>query len=238
MRALALVAGLAAGSAEAACRQALVLALDVSGSVDEIEYDQQMTGLAAALDSEAVRQALLAFPGAPVSLTVFEWSSSQYQQEVLGWTALGGPEDVDRVVAHLRRWQRRVAPDATAIGAAMTHAEELFESGPDCWASTLDISGDGKNNDWPIPARLREDGVLSRVTINALVIGPDRTVRGDERGVGIAELSAYYATEIIQGADAFVETALGYEGYADAMERKLLKELTVLTLGRLGASNQ
>ncbi|NRA99756.1 MAG: DUF1194 domain-containing protein [Rhodobacteraceae bacterium] len=232
VKALAAAFAVWAGAAQAACRQALLLALDVSGSVDATEYTLQMRGIASALESADVRNALLALPETPVHLSIFEWSSSSYQREVLDWTPLGDDAAIDAVVVQLRAWRRQVAPEATGIGAAMEHAEARFRDGPVCWQYTLDISGDGRNNDWPLPRELRKNGILRGVTINALAIGPERLDPGDDRGTGIGELTSYFRTQIIQGPGAFVEAAIGYEDYADAMERKLLKELTVLTLGQ------
>ena len=80
LRALILVWMLSVGSASAACRQSLALALDVSASVDAREYVLQLEGVALALEDPAVRAALLDLPDAPVSLAVFEWSGGSYQR--------------------------------------------------------------------------------------------------------------------------------------------------------------
>jgi hypothetical protein len=103
--------------------------------------------------------------------------------------------------------------------------------GPACWRQVLDISGDGKNNDWPSPRQVRESGALGQITVNALVIG-SAPIRGETRAAGVAELVAYFRAEVLHGSGAFVETALGYEDYADAMKRKLLKELQSLVVGQ------
>jgi hypothetical protein len=76
---------------------------------------------------------------------------------------------------------------------------------------------------------------LANITINALVIGSDGS--GGQQD-NIAELSAYFRAEVIKGADAFVETALGFENFQRAMERKLLKELQSLAVSALPAQNQ
>lgn len=231
--ALALAAVFWAGAASAACRLALVMALDVSGSVDEREYVVQLNGVATALEDPAVRSALLALPDAPVSVAVFEWSSASYQRVIVDWTTLSGEADIAAVVAGLRGWRREEAPEATGIGAAMRFAAGMLRDGPVCWAQTVDLSGDGKNNDWPIPRDVRASGILSGVTINALAVGQELLHGGDLRRLGIAELTAYYQAEVIQGPGAFVEVALGYDDYTRAMTRKLLREVSAPPLGQM-----
>lgn len=214
----------------AACRLALVLALDVSGSVDAREYDLQVAGVATALQDAEVRSLILSDPAAPVELAVFEWSGSRYQRQIVDWTTLATPEAIDRVAARLGRWSRIPAPEATGIGSAMQVALGQIRDGPTCWRRVLDLSGDGKNNDWPSPRQVRESGVLGDITVNALVIG-SAPLRGETRAAGMAELVAYFHAEVLHGPGAFVETALGYEDYSEAMKRKLLKELQTLVVG-------
>ncbi len=220
---------LAAGTSHAACRLALVLALDVSGSVDQREYRMQLDGLADALSDPDVEAAIFALPDAPVSVAIFEWSSSRYQRLVQDWVSLETPAELEAVVDRLRVWQRGAAPQATGLGAAMRHGYTLIERGPACWKSTLDISGDGKNNDWPEPRDLRDSGALGQILINGLVIAGD----GKKGDVSAAELSAYFRARVIQGPDAFVEVALGFSEYERAMRRKLLKELETRPMGHL-----
>ena len=80
-----------AAGADAACRQALALGLDVSGSVDEGEYQLQLRGLAAALVSDDVRASLVRLPDAPVRILVFEWSGQDYQRVLIEWTDITSP---------------------------------------------------------------------------------------------------------------------------------------------------
>lgn len=225
----ALVLQVCLAPAAQACRLALALALDVSGSVDQREYRLQMNGLADALADPDVVAALFAMP-APVAIAVFEWSSSDYQRLVQDWVLIQDRGVLEGVVARLRVWERAPAPEATGIGAAMEHGKTLLDRGPRCWASTLDISGDGKNNDWPTPRELKLSGKVSGITINALVVTRDgRGTLLPEAG----ELPAYFEALVIQGPGAFVEVARGFEDYANAMRRKLLKELATRPLGQV-----
>lgn len=230
---LALVLCLSAGTvgAQETCRQALALGLDVSGSVDAREYWLQMSGLAQALNSPLVRAALLERPDAPVEILVFEWSGPQDQLVKLPWTRVTDAAALDNIIAHLATVERRAeATPGTALGVAMMTGAQFLAQRSQCWRRTLDISGDGKSNLGPRPRNVKPQLESSGITINALVIGADDAAAGDARQSEIADLSAYFSAEVILGPDAFVEVALGFEGYADAMKTKLLRELDGLVL--------
>ncbi|UWR21480.1 DUF1194 domain-containing protein [Sulfitobacter sp. S190] len=221
----------ATGAAADVCRQALALGLDVSGSVDAREYRLQMDGLADALDSVAVRTALLERPDTPVELLVFEWSGPADQMTLVPWTRVVDGAAVDGIIATLRGVERRGdATPGTALGVAMTLGVQHLSQRAACWRRVLDISGDGKSNLGPRPRDVKTQLAARGVTINALVIGADDPAAGDARQGDIAELSAYFTAEVIVGPDAFVETALGFEDYARAMETKLLRELGGMVL--------
>lgn len=229
----ALVAGLlgtfGAASAGAACRLALVLALDVSGSVDQREYRLQLDGIAAALETPDLRAAVLAMPGAPVRLHVFEWSAASHHRTLVPWVALTSGDNLDRIAQTLRRTTRTPAPDGTALGAALAEGVARLTT-QRCWRGVLDISSDGKNNQGPQPQGPRDRA--APFTINALAIGADARA-GDERQAGISELSAYFNAHVITGPDAFVQVALGYDDYRRAMTAKLLREIGTLAVGSL-----
>jgi hypothetical protein len=234
IRALAIFAVLAvcAGGAGADCRQALALALDVSGSVDAREYRQQIGGVAEALDSPEVRAHILAMPEAPVRLMVFEWSGPQDQVVLVPWTDLASTGALDGVIETLRQTTRRAATPGTALGVAMAEGVRQLSLQSDCWKRTLDISGDGKSNLGPRPRNVKPQLEGSGVTINALVIGVDDPNIGDIRQAEIGELSSYFRAEVIMGPDAFVRTAIGFADYTRAMKEKLLKELEGLVFSQ------
>ena len=218
---------------QAACRLALAIALDVSGSVDATEYRLQMSGLAAALKDPDVEAALFAIPEAPVALAIYEWSSSRYQRVVQDWTLVENRDVLTRVQTRLLGWQRKKAPEATGLGAAMEFGKAMLDRGPACWTKTLDVSGDGKNNDWPDPRLSRASGALAGIRINGLVIARDTGSAGEKIVADAGELSAYFLARVVQGPDAFVEVAAGFEDYAAAMRRKLLRELKSQPIGML-----
>lgn len=210
---------LAAGQAQAACRQALALGLDVSGSVDAVEYRLQLDGLAAALEHPEVTQALFSMPDAPVALAVYEWSGPEAQRLLVDWVVLDGTAALSTVTDALRRVQRVGGASSTALGAAKAFGGGLLARQPTCWRRVLDVSGDGTSNTGPRPRAVRPDGII----INGLVIG------GGEAD-SLAALSGYYHAYVIQGAEAFVEEAAGFADFEEAMVRKLKRELQVMVL--------
>ncbi|MWD30048.1 DUF1194 domain-containing protein [Aquicoccus sp. SCR17] len=228
LAALALLAGCAATSApaSAACRQALALALDVSGSVDREEYALQLNGLAGALETPEVRAALLAMPETPVAIAVFEWSGPDFQRLLADWTVIDGEAALSGLVARLRAVRRTGSDPSTAIGAAMRHGVALLDKAPGCWRRTLDISGDGEHNSGPHPREVKKT-LPPDLTINGLTIG----ARGESSTDGIGALVGYYTAYVIHGPDAFVETALGFRAYEAAMVRKLKRELESVVVG-------
>ncbi|MEQ6247376.1 DUF1194 domain-containing protein [Sulfitobacter sp. HNIBRBA3233] len=213
------------------CRQALALALDVSGSVDAREYRLQLDGVARALGSVAVRARLLEQPEAPVELLVFEWSGPQDQLTLVPWTRIDSAAALERVIETLGTVERRAdATPGTGLGVAMSVGAQHLAQRAQCVKRTLDISGDGKSNLGPRPRHVKPLLEPQGITVNALVIGADDAAIGDARQAEIAELVQYFSAEVILGPEAFVKTALGYDGYAEAMEAKLLRELDVLVL--------
>ena len=218
----------------APCRLALVLALDVSGSVNETEYAQQLNGLAFALDSKEVRQAILSETHAPVELAVFEWSSQNHQFLVMPWITLDSQAAIDRAVLGIRSYRKQRAGLKTALSTAMLFAAELLREKNNCWKKTIDVSGDGKNNIGPALDRVYRLPSFSQVTVNALVVGDPNSGKGagNTKNLQQSELKQYFEREVIRGPDAFAMIANGYVDYERAMKRKLLRELSVPILGQ------
>jgi len=219
--------------ASAACRQALALGLDVSGSVDLREYRLQLDGLVSALNHPEVASTLLSTVQAPVALMVYEWSGPDDQAVLVPWTYIDGRATLDEISTALATTERRQATPGTALGEAMSLGARYLDHKRNCWKRTLDISGDGHSNLGPRPRDVRGRIARSGITINALVIGADSLVGADRRQSDIAELSAYFREEVILGGDAFVQTALGFEDYAEAMTAKLKRELEGAVIGML-----
>ena len=218
-------------TADAACRQALALGLDVSESVDAFEYRQQLDGLAMALQSPRVQEVLFRQPEAPIHILVYEWSGPNDQKGVVPWTAIDTVVTLGTVARRLQNHQRSEAAPTTAIGSAMLAGFDYLRERSYCWKRTLDLSGDGQTNTGPKPEDISDNRTPSGVVVNGLVIGSGNMRGDDERFADIKELSSYYRTRVIRGSDAFVEVALGFEDYAAAMERKLLREMAAIAIG-------
>ena len=207
--------------ADAECRQALALGLDVSGSVDAVEYRLQLDGLAAALLAPDVSAAILSDPMAPIRLSVYQWSGPDTATILLPWTEVASASDLSAIAARLTTVSTAPGDLTTSIGSALMAGKALLDQQPDCWRHTLDLSGDGENNTGPRPQDIPED---DRMTVNGLVI------LGGEDDAG---LLSYWKTYVIRGPEAFVEPAAGFDDYEAAMRRKLLRELRSLALGSL-----
>ncbi len=203
-----------AAPAEAACRLALSLGLDVSSSVDAREYRLQTAGLAAALTAPEVVAAFLAVPGQPVMLHIFEWSGWRQQMVRQDWVTIASEGDLVEVAAQLAAQARSYEQFPTALGFALMFGGQMLAKRTDCARRTLDLSGDGTNNDGISPEMARRDYPLAGVTVNGLVVGAT-----------VVTLSRYYRQFVIQGPGAFVEEADDYEDFERAMKRKLLREL-------------
>lgn len=227
---LATLLFLLSGPVLAQCRHALALGLDVSGSVDSGEYRLQIDGLAAALRDPEVSQLMLANSSTTMRLTIFEWTEPGHERMLLNWTEIQTSADLNAISTRLIQTSRKAAAQGTAVGAAMLFGAELLNQQRTCWRRTLDLSGDGKHNLGAHPRDVRKALRGSGITINGLVIGADDPSSGDRRYVQVGELSAYYNAWVITGPNAFVEVALGFEAYKEAMTRKLIRELDSLVL--------
>lgn len=200
------------------CRLALVLALDVSSSVDADEYVLQRDGLAAALDAPEIRKAILEGSG-HVSIAIYEWSGRRQSAMVSDWVALMDDAAIDHVIDTLRSAPRSHSRFPTAMGYALGFGATLLNRGPVCDRQVIDVSGDGENNDGFPPRLAYRNFPFANVTVNGLaVLG------------GAPNVLDYFQREVRFGFGAFVETSQGYAGYRAAMTRKLFRELNDVTL--------
>jgi hypothetical protein len=233
----ALTLALAAPAARATdCRLGLLLALDVSSSVDPYEDGLQRNGLAAALLSPSVRRALFATLD-PVALAVMEWSGEAHQSVIIDWIEVTSPTELRAVAATIATTQRSESKKATALGTALGFAHRMFDRAPDCWAYTLDVSGDGRNNDGPRPREAYARHDFRGITVNGLAIETSGTSGASLTAVD-GDMELYYLERLIRGEDAFVEVAKGFEDFERAIRRKLERELAVAILGQLSQPSQ
>lgn len=204
------------------CRLALILALDVSSSVDDREHRLQREGVVGALADPAIRAAILGGAGGPITLAIYEWSGRNQQALIVDWTALTDDTAIDSVSDRLLSAPRSHHRFPTAIGYALGYGATLMESAPACDRQVIDISGDGVNNDGFRPKLAYRHFPFQRITVNGLAV-----LGSDER------TQDYYQNEVLHGPGAFLETADGYAGYQAAMSRKLFREINDMVLGAL-----
>ena len=194
----------------AACDLALVLAVDISGSVDPREYRIQMDGLAEALRDGTVAEALV---DQQAMVTLLQWTGSSRQRQSLAWTQMTDFAAVDAfadaVEADPRIWRNF----STAIGEALLVSRDLLAQMPQCLRHVVDVSGDGRSNEGAEPGAMRTRMARAGITVNALAIETDDT-----------DLTGYFYENLIRGAGAFVETAGGFDDYPAAILRKLQRE--------------
>lgn len=209
---LSVVFGLFGGRPAFACQLALVLAVDVSGSVDAREYEIQMQGLATALREGVIVDALIEQQAA---VTLIQWTGSSRQRQTIPWTHIRASEDVKALaaaVAHNRRVWRNYS---TAIGEALVAAEDVLRRGPDCARKVIDVSGDGISNEGIHPRDRHAALAEMDVTVNGLAIETDEE-----------DLTGWFYENLIRGEGAFVMTANGFDDYPAQIRRKLQREIT------------
>ena len=217
LRLLAILITFAAPDPARACGIALLLAVDVSGSVDPREYRIQMEGLAAGLQNPDVAEALVA---SRASIALMQWTGTSRQEISLDWVRISDAGDIallaDTILTLPRAWRDY----STAIGEAMLLGATAFARVPDCKRRVIDISGDGPSNEGIAPETLRQRMADARITVNALVIE-----------ASLPGLTDYYRRSVITGPGAFAITANTFADYPREMTRKLLREVvTPLTL--------
>jgi hypothetical protein len=208
--------------AQAACRLALLLALDVSSSVDDEEYLLQRDGLATALISQDVQAAILQEGGGSVALAIYEWSGRRQSVVIQDWVMLSSAQDIAAVAARLGVAERSFRRFPTALGHALGFGATMIDRAPRCDRQVIDVSGDGITNDGFWPQLAYKHFSFQEITVNALaVLGAD------------PDVVDHYEFEVLHGPGAFIETSEGYAGYARAMTRKLYREIQDRVVGGL-----
>lgn len=194
-----------------ACELALVLAVDVSGSVDRHEYRTQMDGLAAGLRDGIVTEALVS---QQAQVTLVQWSGLSRQQQTVPWTPLKTPADVAVLADQIARDPRLWRNYSTAIGEALQLSVDVLQQ-VSCTRKVIDVSGDGVSNEGAAPQTLQSALHAQNIIVNALAIETDDT-----------DLTGYFFENVIHGEGAFVVTANGFEDYPAKIRRKLQRETT------------
>ena len=193
-----------------ACDVALLLAIDVSNSVDSAEYRLQVDGLADALTDPAIIDALVAGNSA---ISVVQWSGIDRQSVTLPWTRIATARDVAALSQSARLMPRAYTLSGTAPAEAILFSLANFGPVPDCSRRVIDISGDGTPNIGADVASARQQAQRDGITINAIAI----------ESMGLA-ITNFYARQVIT-RDGFVVTARRHRDYPRAIRAKILREL-------------
>lgn len=197
----------------------LVLAVDVSRSVDASEYDLQMTGIANAFRNPEIIDLIGQQDG--VAVTIFQWSGGIDERYMIPWHVLTDPTSVLAFADKIEKIKRDPVPQFTGIGKAIDFGvRQIAENDyAGSWLK-IDISGDGRDNIDSLTPDTRRRARDLGIVINGLPILTDTFFLDD-----------YYRNSVIAGPGAFIEIADDYTDFARAFLRKLRREITPL-IGR------
>jgi hypothetical protein len=200
----------------------LVLAVDISYSMDPEEQALQREGYVEALTSKEFLQALRQGMLGKVAITYVEWAGATDQRQVMPWRLIDGPEAADAVAQEIMKQPYRRA-SRTSISGALAFAAPLFEnSGYKGARQVIDVSGDGANNDGPLVDLTRDEVLAKGIVINGLPIMLKRPMSST---MDIEELDIYYEDCVIGGPGAFVVSIREREKFRDAVRTKLVLEI-------------
>ena len=200
----------------------LVIAVDVSYSMDPDEQALQRGGYVLALTSKEVLQALHQGAHGKIAITYFEWAGQSDQKILMPWRMIDGPESADAVAAEIARAPIRRA-SRTSISGGLRFAKPLFDdSGYRGLRRVIDVSGDGANNAGPLVELIRDDVLAAGITINGLPIMLKRPYKGT---MDMDNLDEYYEDCVIGGTGAFVIPIREREKFIEATRTKLVLEV-------------
>jgi hypothetical protein len=200
---------------------ALVLAVDVSGSVDDDRFKLQREGIAAALESDDFSAAIGGGVYQTVEIAVIEWAE---EQRVVPWTVIHGHGELAALAGRVRRAGRSWVHTMTDPGGGIAAAERLLAAEPlVAGRQVIDVSGDGRQNTGELSTSDARDAAVSHaITLNGLPI-----TSGDD-----PDVDGWYRANVIGGPGAFLVVANGYDAFAEAFRQKLTLEVAGLAPGR------
>jgi hypothetical protein len=203
----------------------LVLAVDVSRSIDEVEAELQRRGYIEALTSDRVIDAILGGEHKRIALCYTEWAGTHYQVVVIDWTVIDSPQSARRFTEKLAE-APRTAQSWTAVGAALAHAGARFDKSPViAKRKVIDVSGDGRTNDGPPAEQVRDLLVAQGIVINGLPVMMNRQNFGRPPDL---TLDKYYEDNVIGGPGSFMIVARDFADFSRAVRTKLVREISGL----------
>jgi len=207
----------------------LILAVDVSYSMDMDELAIQREGYAQAIVSKEFLQALKSLPNGKVAITYFEWAASSDQKIIIPWRVIDGPETADAVANEILKTPIRRA-SRTSISGAIYFAMPLFDENPyHGLRRVIDISGDGPNNNGAPVLGARDEALSKGIVINGL---PIMVKEPSYSTMDIDNLDWYYEDCVIGGPGSFVVSIKDREKFKEAIRTKLLLEVAGHTPAR------
>jgi uncharacterized protein DUF1194 len=204
----------------------LVLAADVSRSVDDPKFKLQRSGYAAALENPRVLEAIQSGGNRRIAVCYLEWSGVVSQKVVIDWVMITDEKSAREFGDRLLEAPRSFA-DRTSISGGIDFAMAQFERAPfESTRRTIDVSGDGTNNSGRDVTLARDEAVAKGVTINGLVILSDSpTPWNPEHTNPPGGLEHYYQNNVVGGPRAFVMVAENFKSFGTALINKLIAEI-------------
>jgi hypothetical protein len=204
----------------------LVLAVDVSRSIDANKFQLQREGYAAAVADPHVLEAIGTGRTGRIGLTFVEWSGVGAQKVVIDWTTIGNADSAKGFGDRLLEAPRSFA-DRTSISGAIEFAMGQLDKAPyEAARRTIDVSGDGTNNAGRDVAMLRDEAVAKGITINGLVILSDNPMSWNPDHTNPpGGLANYYRNNVVGGPSAFVMVAENFNSFGQAIIKKMIAEV-------------
>jgi hypothetical protein len=204
----------------------LVLAADVSRSVDSQKFQLQRDGYAAAVTNKRVLDAITSGAHGRIAVCFLEWSGAGAQKVVIDWTIINDADSANKFGAQLAEAPRSFA-DRTSISGGIDFAMAQLQRAPfEARRRTIDVSGDGTNNAGRDITLARDEAVAQGVTINGLVILTDRPLSWNAEHTNPAGgLDNYYRANVVGGPGAFVMVAQDFNSFGQAIINKLVAEI-------------
>lgn len=226
---LATLAGSAPARADTAVDLQLVLAVDVSRSIDEVEAELQRRGYIDALTNARVIDAITSGEHKRIALCYTEWAGTHYQVVVIDWSVIDSEAAARRFTDKLAE-APRISQSWTAVGAALAFAGQRFESsGFTSKRRVIDVSGDGRTNDGPPAEMVRDRLVAQGIVINGLPVMMNRSNFGRPPDTG---LDKYYEEHVIGGVGSFMISAASFDDFGRAVRSKLIREISAAPTSR------
>jgi hypothetical protein len=204
----------------------LVLASDVSRSVDTRKFELQRQGYAAALSNPRVIEAIKSGPTGRIAICFLEWSGATSQKVVIDWTIVSDAASARRIGDQMLELPRTFA-DRTSISAGIEFSMSQLERAPfSAPRRTIDVSGDGTNNSGRDVGLARDEALAKGITINGLVILSDSPLPWNpEHTNPPGGLDGYYKNNVIGGPGAFVMVAENHNSFGQAIVKKMIAEI-------------